>query len=138
MGRPARGREARAAATCAGRPGRDHERVERQLDERLGGLGDPGPELAGDPAGAIAVGVRQRERGDAVEVPQRLRVERADPADADHADVEACRHPSGDRNAVTSGTRGSFGVSGQVERIHARPGSSVFAIEWWSPASAFR
>ena len=40
--------------------------------------------------------------------------------------------------AVTSGTRGSFGVSAHVERTHASAGSSDAAIECRSPASAFR
>ena len=31
-----------------------------------------------------------------------------------------------------------FGSSAHVSRIHASAGSSLAAIEWWSPASAFR
>ena len=87
-GRQAGPRGQREQGRVPRRRGRDHERVDARLDERLRRVCGVGAELGRDLLRAGGVGVGDRQALDAVEPEQGARVEEADPSDADHPEMK--------------------------------------------------
>ena len=74
--------------------GRDHERVDPGIDERLRSRCGPDVQFSRKSRGAPGVQIGDGERLDGVERQERPSVERADPADTDHAHPQpgSCVH----------------------------------------------
>ena len=79
----------------AGRRGRDHDRVDPRFEELLRRVRDRDADLTRELSSSRHFGVRDNDRGHALERLQGLHVKGAHPADTDHADVEIARHGSG-------------------------------------------
>ena len=78
-----------------GRRGRDHQRVDRRVDQRLRRVRDARLQLGCERSRTLVIGVAQRERSDAIEPGEGARVERADPAHPENADVERIKAREG-------------------------------------------